>query len=621
MTQPVIRPRRVTPAAVTMPAPRAWLPDWSTAIRALRGSVGVGLSSLAIMGIGMALWLADVTSLQIADLDDLGIFRAISPSAYVGLTLIVGAYVLTLHKRLTVPTGFRYVQVIVVIVALFAVTPLFEPVLGYRVSYRHAGVVDYITTTSSVDPSIDAYFNWPGFFAFGSFMNEVAGVDNSIEIAHWAPLFYNVLYLAPVVMIMRTATTNERRVWAGVLVFYLGNWVGQDYFSPQATAYLLYLVLLALVLRWLSPRDPVEDETALDEDTYVWPGMRPPPGRSASAATMLVVVIILFAAIVPTHQLTPFAAILCVSALVVTRRCTAVRLPIIMVVLLAAWMTFMASAYLSGNFSSLLSQVGQVGSIFEENVNRRIAGSSDHQSVVSLRLTLSALLVVLAAVGYLRSSRRTVDESMAICCGAPILLLGLQNYGGEVLLRAYLFSLPFAAYFTATVFIAQRPKRSSVKTFLMPLAVVALVAFSTTGFLIARYGNQRIDSFTAAELTAVNELYDVAPPGSLLLAGIEVLPWKHREYDTYKYRSIDDLDGVRSGQVTPFVAAESALRTADDGYFIVSRAQFAYEDAFGSLPDAELVTLEADLLGTGSLELIYENTDARIYRYDDQAGS
>ena len=43
-------------------------------------------------------------------------------------------------------------------------------------------------------------------------------------------------------------------VWTGIWLFALGNWIGQDYFSPQAFAFFLYLVVVLVVVRWLGRR-------------------------------------------------------------------------------------------------------------------------------------------------------------------------------------------------------------------------------------------------------------------------------------------------------------------------------------------------------------------------------
>ena len=66
--------------------------------------------------------------------------------------------------------------------------------------------------------------------------------------------------------------------------------------------------------------------------------------------------------------------------------------------------------------------------------------------VVYTRLAEVALVWILAAAGaFVGYRRKTPWLAAAAGALAPLLLIPLQPYGGELLLRLYLFSLPFAA--------------------------------------------------------------------------------------------------------------------------------------------------------------------------------
>src|SRR5204863_1433745 len=99
-----------------------------------------------------------------------------------------------------------------------------------------------------------AYHNWPGFFALTALLTESAGLERGIDLAPWASMFFNLLYLGPLVVILRSVTRDERVVWLSVWLFYLGNWIGQDYFAPQALNYFFHLTVIAVLLTWFRPR-------------------------------------------------------------------------------------------------------------------------------------------------------------------------------------------------------------------------------------------------------------------------------------------------------------------------------------------------------------------------------
>ena len=103
----------------------------------------------------------------------------------------------------------------------------------------------------------DARFSWPGTFSLGAVLAGFTGV-NTVDFLRWAPLVFELLYLPPLLVIARCSGVGVRAGWLGVALFYATNWIDQDYFSPQALNYLLYLVVLATVLACWQPVGPVD---------------------------------------------------------------------------------------------------------------------------------------------------------------------------------------------------------------------------------------------------------------------------------------------------------------------------------------------------------------------------
>ncbi len=62
-------------------------------------------------------------------------------------------------------------------------------------------------------------------------------------------MFFNVFDVLALRFALRGVTRNERVLWTASLLFVLGNWVGQDYLSPQAFGFALSLVVIGLCLR------------------------------------------------------------------------------------------------------------------------------------------------------------------------------------------------------------------------------------------------------------------------------------------------------------------------------------------------------------------------------------
>ena len=355
----------VTTPAVDAPAPPA---EVGRAPRRVSAGV-VGPAGLVV--VSLAFWALSLGRIDAADISDLGLVSVLPATFYAGLVVLVGSFSWTLATRRA--PGWLYLAHVGALVLMLHGTPaIIEEVPRFAVTWRHAGITDYIVQHGSVDPGIDAYFNWPGFFILCAAFQELAGLSSMTGLARWGSLFFELLYLAPLLMIFRGFTHDRRVIWAAVFLFYATNWIGQDYFSPQAESLFLFLVIVGIVVRWFPAPAPAGTPSALAR----FGGQR---------AALMATLILVFAAIVPSHQLTPFMALIGVAALVVFKRSDARGLPTLMAVMIAAWVVFMTVAYLSGHIEKITGSVG-VGQTVGANVNDHVAGSAEHLLVIKVRL-------------------------------------------------------------------------------------------------------------------------------------------------------------------------------------------------------------------------------------------
>lgn len=555
--------------------------------------------SLAIPAAAIPLWVVSFKGISIRDLGDLGVVSAAPKLAAVPFLMVAASFCAHLAWR-PFSSGLLLVHVTTMVVMLYGVRPLIEEEPAFRVTWRHAGVVEYVTSTGGVDTSIDAYFNWPVFFILTAFVVKLGGLSSALDLASWAPVVFNLLYLGPLLMIFRAATNDRRVWWLGVWFFYLANWIGQDYLSPQGLALFLHLVFLAIVLHWFDPKGLGR-------------------GSKGSRVGLLAVAIVVFAAIVPSHQLTPFATLFALIALAAARRTSQRGLVIIAAVFIGAWMVFGASAYLSGHIDNVAGQVGNVGATLDANVSERLRGSTERLIVQYGRLAFTAGLWITALVGALRlRKRRRLNPAHALLALTPLALLGLQSYGGEMLLRAYLFGLPFVALLAASAFF---PARSAGRGFGSFVAVTAASLVALSAFSLTRYGNERIDQFTHEEVAAVEHLYAVARPGSVFVVATGNVPWKYRDYGAFDYRIIADTpewqarraNGARQGAVLDAVVESMRSHRSKGAYLLLTRGQHSEVDLMGAAPRGELDRFEREITKSPRFLQLYANRDAAIY--------
>jgi hypothetical protein len=197
----------------------------------------------------------------------------------------------------------------------------------YAYVYKHFGVVDYIATHGSVDERIDIYQNWPTFFALSAWFDQVAGVQSPIAYAAWSPVYINLAALLCINASLRTLTSSAQIRWLALFIFVIGNWVGQDYFSPQAFAFVLSQAVLACLLTWFKPTTIAPWVARIERGLRV--ALRSAPEKvslqvraslGARRRTALLVALFgIFTVIAISHQLTPYMVIAASGMLMVVR--------------------------------------------------------------------------------------------------------------------------------------------------------------------------------------------------------------------------------------------------------------------------------------------------------------
>ena len=545
------------------------------------------------VAVALVLWTVSVRGIDLRAMTSLGMVSILPPAAFVALALLGTSFCLTLWRRREPSAALVVLHVAALVFMLYGLPALAEPQARFAVTWRHVGVMQSILDSGHVDPAASAYFNWPGFFVLAGLLLRAAGLHDVLGVANWSPLAFQLLYLGPMLLILRALTRDMRLVWLGVWVFYVGDWIGQDYFSPQAFAFLLYLVLLGVLLTWVRP------------------GEYNAPARSATRAGLVGIVLLVFAAMVPSHQLTPFAVLASVGLLVLGRRCSARGLPLAMAVILGAWLSYMTVGYLSGHAEELFAQIGNLDATVTQNVSGRLRGDAGHLFVTRTRLVLTLGLWAVALVGAW-SLRRFGHRDLAplMLFIAPFGLVPLQPYGGEILLRVFLFSLPFTAFFVAAVL--QRA----------PLAVAVPVTLALLGgFMVNRYGNERMDWFSADEVRVVDRLDALAPAGSTLVSWSNSLPWQARHYSQHRYRYVVSnaewapVARLRPGAPAQVAAVARILRWAGgrSPYLVLTRSQEAEVDLTGLGPRGSLHRVDAALRRSPAFRLVYANRDGSIY--------
>ncbi|NLD77863.1 MAG: hypothetical protein GX643_14480 [Acidimicrobiales bacterium] len=568
----------------------------------------------------IAAWWWGVARIDLSSMSDAGLVSVLGWQIFAAFALLGLGFALELNEPRR-----RYVlaaQTVVLVVMVQGITALAEPHPAYFTAYLHVGFINEIIENGHTVPELDARFNWPGSFAFGALIASSGGASSALSLLRWAPVVFNVAYLAPLWMIGRSLVADERARWIALWLFVAANWVHQDYLSPQAEAYFLYLVVIAVVLRHFDGRTrPWTISEARFVPSFV---SRPVAwvqglGRHDSSHLdlqtstddgpfLLRVVVLVVATVVVSHQLTPFAILLVVAALVMAGRSSAVHLPVVVVVLFAMWFSVGATTWWISHLGELLGDFGKVGDNASAGLLGRLGGTDLRAAVLWLRVAFSAAMLGGAMLVALRQARRGAPPIAALALFVPpFALIGGQSYGGEVLLRSYLFALPAAAVLVAQALSrVARSRNTRVGTVLLAsmLAVVAVAGVTV------RFGNERFEQVTTADLAAVDWVYDNVPHGSVVIAPTRNLPWRYRDLTSFRYEPVDEQPLETVDEVLALVPGDSPA------FMIVTDAQQRFGEQLAFLPEGWLDSITEELIDSGRATPVFGQDGAVVLRLD-----
>ncbi|MEU9885186.1 hypothetical protein [Sphaerisporangium sp. NPDC051011] len=633
---------RQAPAAATSPVARlvasaaTWLPPLLT------------VEGLVMYVLAMRVPYGPMRGVDLDKIDGLGLISVLPVTAFAAIALIIVSFFVTLTQN-TDRKGLLLLQLGAITFTLHGAAALIEPEPRFHTAWVHAGFAEYIGRVGEALPGLDARFAWPGFFALFGFVLRAAGIDDPSLVLKWTPFLSNLLYLLPFVLILRRLVATTRARWFAALLFVLVQWIGQDYFSPQGFTYALYLVFIAILMRWFGraePRTaPLPAKGFLRRTLARLDGLAPGelPARPTTVTdrvVLLTLVVGIFVATTATHQITPFMMLGALTGLILLRRSTlSLALPVFFGLIVIAWINYQATPFWSGRIDELFGGIGKIFANLQENTGDRLAGTNpQHAIVLKVRLAICGVILAFAATGLLRRLRRGVgDRSALVLLCVPVLALGLQSYGGEIGLRVYMFALPAACILGAyaffpnlpahtadaregeTVPIGRRSLRPSPGTTRKISAVLAAgtALVLAVAFLVARYGNEKFERVTTGEAAAMDYVYAHDRPSARLLYLVPVIgeevtptiPWRERDIDRVEYdqalvtKNPEDLSGVLT-----------ALRSkAANTFVITSRGQAAYLELNHGFSSDWGKRFRAALEASTSLKRVYSNADAAIY--------
>lgn len=587
----------------------------------------------ALLPAGLALWGWGLAMTDVARLGPYGLPAILPGVAYVGLAVLLASCAWTLWRPQLSPT-----RLVLHLAGLLFVLYGSDAVLyregRYSWLYKTIGVVQYVNLHGALNRHIDIYQNWPGFFALFAWFDRVAGIGSPLDYGKWAQLGFEALGLLMFAFAARGLPLTDRERWIALFIYPAANWVGQDYFSPQALGTVLSFGVLGVLLHWgaITPRPRAAPSSARSPRHRLarlrsragWAPRGGPVAAGAEARMPLAITALASLAyfvLVFTHELSPYIVLAQLTALALLGRFRPRWLVIAFAVIVFGFLAPRFS-YVNQHFGILDS----IGNFFANVLPPPNPGRGPTAAVAfstDAKMLLSGAVGVAALVGTVRRYRAGRPVlALLVLAAAPVLVLAVQPYGGEAILRVYLFALPWAACLAAGMWgpnAAQHRAWAATGT-LGTLAVIA------TLFFPAFFGLDAVNYFPSSQVVAIRQFYRTATPGEIF-AGDANFAWsvtgRYNEFPVEQLFGDNTLLSYAS-RVPSSASAITQLVTrytppGEPAYVVLTATMQTYATTYQAAAPGELATLAATLRRAPGWSLAFSAPGVTVFEYPPEA--
>ncbi len=553
-----------------------------------RGGITGAYAVPSILIVALCIWALALPGLRRVTAGQWGLLFSQS-----GVLLLLALIVAVTGFVIAIVAHREIMAAVAILVALIVdrvTVPMITEVPIYTWTYKHIGIVDYILKHHALPPTgVDVYNQWPGFFAGMAWFSSITKSD-LVVTAHWFGIVCDALLIVLVTALALSFNATLRSALVAGMLALLVNWVGQDYYSPQATA----IVLCASVLVLLSC------------------------SRSVPAAGYVSVPV--FAVLVPTHQLTPVWVVAVTAALAILKQLRPRWLAAVYVAILAAYLIPRHHVILQNGGLASFNPFDNTKAVGQGR------GSDGRVFSVIIEQGLSLSVWVGAAICFVVIWRRGRPPwELALVAFSPLaLILGL-NYGGEAILRVFLYSLLGSCVLVA-------PFITRALDFGLPprlrVLIVAWLAMAIAGAagMQGYYGSWTYITITRHQLEQSRDLLAQNQPGITVTVMAPPAGWPERSSADYVKFALaqgnydNPLDDLRTsllkGLPTPEAIDNLEAVPANGALYIVLPEQvWAYNAYIGLFPPGALESLVEQLSQRPNWERVIEDEDTLAFKY------
>lgn len=552
---------------------------------------------LAVLVVVAVLFTTAVLRLNVDAAGRFGLIAILGVDYFVGLGLIAALLVVGYRRAVFDPVTTAAANVALIVYTTMPVAWA-TGTAPFPTAFAHRYITNWIADLGALPPPVDARMSWAGFFSAGAHLMQISGLPDSEAFLTSASLVFSILMIYPVYAIGMAIADNSRVAWLGVTVYVLFNWYQQDYFAPQAVAMQFYATILAVLL-WQLRRSELP---ALAGRWGSWrriPGRV--PGRDARwTLAVEALLLIIVAALVVSHQLTPLVVILALALFAVLGLTRHKLLWLAATLMFIAWFHYGAYGYWHGHLLDVLADIGGLDGNLTSGVSSRITGDPVYLQMQYLRMAASMLLFAVALYGCFRLRHSKFGLIAVALILAPLSLVLVQSYGGEVVIRSFLYASPVMAPLAAAVVL---PLLTSRRT---PVVLGCAAVFALAVLLTTNRGlNTSFEQTPRETLTVSTQMQQLTDPGRLAYWGQGL---------TFNMPRLFDIDD--DCYANPQLLADCTVEQ-DIDYIVETQSDAKYMEYRFGLGAPQIDELIEILTTEKGFAVMYEGDSVQVLRRGD----
>jgi len=382
-------------------------------------------------------WLISIYTTHVTNIipnDFLGIVSKLPMFFFVAilLTIIAMKQAHDDNHTKTFATGL-----LLIVIILFLTYPVIEPNASFAVSYYPSGMATQILESGHISTEFSyegyVYLYYTGFQIFTSTLLAITNIELDFVIKYFYVFFVFIIVMF-VAITYKFLSKNWNFAIIGTLLFISFFWSEQIYYGPQLFSFLLMCTLFFVFIKYTEYNN----------------------------VSLVVIATLIFLSISFTHILIGLMIVIFLFVINISfftnKNSTKLKYFFIpFTVIYITWFVNMAFPFFKYSIATVFESLNDVDThIKSVTLGRTIFGETINETIIfNVRLffiAMNFILVTVAIYNYLKTRERNKLYDVVIFWIVSVFLLLFISYGGEIILRIYLYSLVGSSFFITYLF-------------------------------------------------------------------------------------------------------------------------------------------------------------------------